>query len=114
MYIFHLEKRRSERDWHSSYFSRLKLKKQNGNGVDLNRASDEMLDVIKRRIRSGDAVCRWSRKDFLIILHDIEREDIMCVMERLRDIYFDRIDKSSSLDLDWYYSPFTLDVREQN
>ncbi|SDL10754.1 hypothetical protein [Halarsenatibacter silvermanii] len=106
LHIFELEKRRAEREWHSSYLSRLKLELSEGNGEEIKEAADEMMTVLKNRIRSGDTVCRWDTKDFFLILHDIEREDIKGVVKRLKNHYFNRSGLAEEIELDWNYSPF--------
>ena len=105
LYIYDLERRRAERDWHNIYLSRLVLQKSKENGIDLDLAAEKMLETIRRRVRRGDAVCRWQEEDFLLMLYDLEGEDVKRVVERIKEYYFQNIKRDDLLKLDWDYSP---------
>ena len=52
-------------------------------GQVLNRLSERMTDSICRSVRHSDAVCKYSKNQYLVLLINTTREDCAIVEERI-------------------------------
>jgi GGDEF domain-containing protein len=85
-YIYNLEQRRSGREWNNSCFSRIKI--DDIKGINLEKASEKLKEVLIDNLRQGDLVCRWEDDNYMIILNDINKKNTDKVMERIYNNYF--------------------------
>jgi len=85
-YIYELEKRRSNRAWHSTYLVQIELSFPNGLTADLK--SNAFINILMNNIRSTDIVYQWDDNVFLLILCDLNNEDATNVVTRISDNYF--------------------------
>jgi len=86
--IYQLEKYRRERRLPSSYIMQIKLKDSGKEDVKLEKADGLMLDILKAKIRGGDAICHWDQSHFIILLYDIKKEEIKTVYNRIEFFFY--------------------------
>lgn len=122
--LYEIEKRRSDREWHSSFLVLFKIspKKEETIGTtgkdganslaeaeQSYQQSQEVPDnftnwleeILTRGIRQGDVICRWSEKKYTILLHDIKEEDVEKVIKRIKDAYKNKLSSCPHQDC-WY------------
>ncbi len=102
-YIYNLEQRRSEREWNDSYFSRIKI--DDIQGINLEKASEMLENVLKENLRQGDLVCRWEDDHYMVILNDINKKNTNKVMERIYNNFFKK-QTDDKFKLLFDYKPF--------
>lgn len=85
-YIYEMEKRRSNRDWHSTYLVQLELAEYNNQGFDAN--NQKFLRLLMKNMRAEDIIYQWDDNIFLLILCDLKNEDATKIVARISDNYF--------------------------
>jgi hypothetical protein len=102
-HIYQLEKRRSGRKKYPSYLSHIKISRQQNN--NLKKAINGMEDILSKRLRSGDVVCRWSYNHFVLILNNIEDYDVNKVMNRIKNHFLEDDKDDNKIDVNINYMP---------
>ncbi|MFW5790591.1 MAG: BTAD domain-containing putative transcriptional regulator [Bacillota bacterium] len=97
--LYELEKRRAERTGISRMVVHIKLVIEDG-FEDTEKLEDKMLDLLIRHLRSGDIVCRWEERHFIIILLDIGQEKVNIVTERIENAFIARYGMPEGVSLE--------------
>lgn len=84
--LYELEKRRAERTGIPRMVVHIRMVIEEG-FEDTEELEDKMLDLLIRHLRSGDIVCRWEERHFIIILLDIGQKDVNKVIERIENAF---------------------------
>lgn len=87
-HIYELEKRRSGRDWASSYFYQIKVASDTESETNSKKVDNQLMNILKTKIRSGDVICHLEVNDFAIILYDINFKNSKKVIDRISNYYF--------------------------
>lgn len=93
-YIYELEKRRSDRDWHSTYLVKIEVAGQ-GN-QDVSSDVRNFINILVSNMRSEDIIYQWDRNIFLLIICDLNHEEAARVVERISGNYFKNKEKEES------------------
>ena len=89
-YIYELESRRSDRDWASTFVSRIKIEAEEASESKGGEAGSNLLDILRTKLRNGDVVCQLDDDQYAIILYDINSNDTASVMDRISNNYLKR------------------------
>ncbi len=85
-YIYELEKRRSDRAWHSTYLVKIELAGENELAKD--QSNNGFIKILTEKMRSADILYQWDKNIFLLLLSDLKHEDATKIVERISDSYF--------------------------
>ncbi len=91
--LYELEKRRMVRDVPTRYVIHIRLAmsdKPNQEDIlqeNLDNLGDQLLNLLGNHLRSGDIICRWSKKHFIALLANLESEDAEKITERLKNLF---------------------------
>jgi len=97
--LYELEKRRAERTGISRMVVHIRLVIEDG-FEDTENLEDKMLDLLIRHLRSGDIVCRWEERHFIVILLDIGQADVNRVIARLENAFIARYGMPEGMSLE--------------
>ena len=87
--LYNLEKHRTERTGIPRMVVHIRLVLEDG-FEDTEKLEDKMLDLLIRHLRSGDIVCRWDERHFIILLLDIREKDVGIVIDRIESAFIAR------------------------
>ena len=93
-YIYELEKRRSDRDWHSTYLAKIEVEKNNNQ--DVGSDTQYFINILVSNMRSEDIIYQWDRNIFLLILCDLNQKEAAKIVERISGIYFKNREREES------------------
>ncbi|MEC9489927.1 MAG: diguanylate cyclase, partial [Halanaerobiales bacterium] len=84
--IYELEKRRLQRNTLDRYLAHLRLTGK------LERKKiimygDKMLKLLSDQLRSGDVVCRWNSKHFIMLMTDVLEGEAERILRRLKNSF---------------------------
>ena len=101
--IYQLAKCRRNSIWPASYVLQLKLKAKDKDNklLDLKKADDFLLKIIKNRIRRGDAVCHWDKSHFVTLLYNIEPSQVKIVYDRIKYFFYTNFDNPNKVKLSY-------------
>lgn len=77
----------------------------------LNKKMDQLLDILRSKLRKGDVILRYSIAQYLVMLMNADFEDSTKVIERVFSSYY-RIDRKTPFILN--YSIRQVDLAEQD
>ena len=97
--LYDLEKRRAERTGVTRMVVHIRMVIDDGFD-DTDKLEDKMLDLLIRHLRSGDIVCRWDERHFIIILLDIGEKDVNIVIGRLENAFIARYGMPDGVSLE--------------
>ena len=100
-HIYELEKRRSDRDWHSTFISQITINSEISSEKRLEEAGQHLMDILKTKMRSGDVICRLEDEQYAIILYNIDSNDAATVMNRI--FYYSDSGKNIDYELEIDY-----------
>jgi len=87
--LYNLEKNRADRTDIPRMVAHIRIVLEDG-FEDTEKLEDKMLDLLIRHLRSGDIVCRWDERHFIILLLDIEEKDVSIVIDRIENAFIAR------------------------
>ncbi len=87
--LYNLEKNRADRTYIPRMVAHIRIVLEDG-FEDTEKLEDKMLDLLIRHLRSGDIVCRWNERHFIILLLDIEEKDVSIVIDRIENAFIAR------------------------
>ena len=80
--LFNLQKRKALRNNEHDYLCILTINREDY-GQFNNKGLKDILKVLERSLRKGDAFAQWNENQVLILLHDVKEDGIETVKERL-------------------------------
>ncbi|HHZ02829.1 MAG TPA: hypothetical protein GX396_07850 [Tissierellia bacterium] len=81
-FLFNLQKRKALRNNQHDYLCILTINREDY-GQFNNKGLKDILKVLERSLRKGDAFAQWNENQVLILLHDVKEDGIETVKERL-------------------------------
>lgn len=97
--LYDLEKRRAERTGVPRMVVHIRMVIEDG-FEDAEKLEDKMLDLLIRHLRSGDIVCRWDERHFIILLLDIGEKDVNIVIDRIENAFIARYGLPEGVNLE--------------
>ena len=88
--IYTLQSRRGERDGQTVFMGLITLTEVESRHLDtdvLEKAMEKLQEVLVGTLRKGDAVTRWNRKQYLILLPGLNDEQAEKVLQRVKGRY---------------------------
>ncbi|TDO85874.1 DNA-binding SARP family transcriptional activator [Halanaerobium saccharolyticum] len=97
--IYELEKRRLQRNTSERYLAHLRLTgKLEREKIIM--CGDKMLKLLSDQLRSGDVVCRWNSKHFIILMTDVLEGEAERILKRLKNSFMAKFELPEELILE--------------
>ncbi|MFW5719342.1 MAG: diguanylate cyclase domain-containing protein, partial [Halanaerobium sp.] len=94
--IYELEKRKQQREVPPSYLLHMRLTGK----IDRDQLvmlGDKFFKLLSNQLRSGDVICRWNSKHFIILMTDITKKEAIKVRKRLINSFMARCELPEEL-----------------
>lgn len=97
--FFKIEKRRIKRESEPRFLAHLRL---TGDFVKekIKRYGDKFIAILAEHLRSGDIVCRWNCKHFIILLINLEKKDADSILKRIKRVFYAKNELPAELSLE--------------
>lgn len=82
-----IEKRRMQRKCNPRYLAHLRL---DGDFVKekIKSCGDNFINILSKHLRSGDVVCRWDSKHFIILLMNLKKKEVNRILKRIKKAFY--------------------------
>jgi len=97
--IYQIERFRQNRSWPLSHLLQIKIESSGSKDFNLKQADGLMLDILKSKIRGGDAICHWDKSHFVILLYDIGKNEVNTVYNRIEYFFYTKAENPDEINL---------------
>lgn len=96
--FYELEKRRGERDIPPRHLAHVRLKGEASEEA-IEEQGNNLMDILEDQLRSGDIICRWNYRHFMVLLANLSYDDSEKVVERLGNSFNARCNPPDWLEI---------------